>query len=227
MTTEVEVCGERLVLRPDRSLFWPRANALVIADPHFGKADAFRAAGVPVPGGPERTLERLAAAINDTAADRLVVLGDLWHSREGRTDRVAAELAAWRTERPWLHVELIRGNHDRAGPPPHGWGEWTGEIARPPFAFAHHPESSDAGYVLAGHLHPGVVLGRERLRLPCFWFGPRVGVLPAFGDFTGSAGIGPAPGDRVFAAAGDEVIDVTRAVTPNDRDDDDKRRIGP
>jgi metallophosphoesterase superfamily enzyme len=43
-------------------------------------------------------------------------------------------------------------------------------------------------YVLAGHLHPGVVLGgraHDRLRLPCFHFGPRSGVLPAFGEFTG------------------------------------------
>jgi hypothetical protein len=32
-----------------------------------------------------------------------------------------------------------------------------------------------------------VVSGRgpDRLRLPCFHFGPAVGVLPAFGDFTG------------------------------------------
>jgi DNA ligase-associated metallophosphoesterase len=210
MTADVEVAGERLVLRPDRSLFWPRAGMLAIADPHFGKADAFRAAGVPVPGGPADTLARLSAALAQTGARRLVVLGDFWHSREGRTDRMRAGLAAWRAERPGVCVELVRGNHDRAGAPPDGWGDWTREIAEPPFAFAHHPEPSAAGYLLAGHLHPGVVLGRERLRLPCFWFGPRVGVLPAFGEFTGAATVPAAPGDRVFAVAGDAVIDVSR-----------------
>ena len=210
MTADVEVCGERLVLRPDRSLFWPRARALVIADPHFGKADAFRAAGVPVPGGPGRALARLAAALADTAAGRLIVLGDLWHSRDGRTDRVAAGLAGWRAALPGLRVELVRGNHDRAGTPPDGWGEWSGVVVEPPFVFAHFPEPSAAGYVLAGHLHSGVVLGRVRLRLPCFWFGPRVGVVPAFGDFTGAATVPARRGDRVFAVAGDEVIDIPR-----------------
>jgi DNA ligase-associated metallophosphoesterase len=208
MTADVEVCGERLVLRADRSLFWPRARALVIADPHFGKADAFRAAGVPVPGGSGPSLARLAAALADTAAGRLIVLGDLWHSRDGRTDRVAAELAAWRAARPDLRVEVVRGNHDRAGTPPDGWGEWADDLADPPFVFAHFPEPSAAGYVLAGHLHSGVVLGRERLRLPCYWFGPRVGVVPAFGSFTGTVSVPVRPGDRVFAVAGDEVIDV-------------------
>ncbi len=206
MTADVDVCGERLVLRPDRSLFWPRARALLIADPHFGKAAAFRAAGVPVPGDPAGPLGRLAAALADTAADRLVVLGDFWHSRDGRTDGTAAALAAWRAARPGLRVDLVRGNHDRAGPPPAGWGGWHADLAEPPFRLAHHPDPSAAGYVLAGHLHPGVVLGRERLRLPCFWFGPRVGVLPAFGGFTGAAAVPARPGDRLFAVAGDEVV---------------------
>lgn len=208
-----ELCGERLVLRPDRSLHWPRAAALVVADPHFGKAEAFRAAGVPVPGGPAAALARLAAALADTAAERLIVLGDFWHARAGRTGPVAAELAAWRAERPGLRVDLVRGNHDSAGPPPDGWGGWAGELAEPPFAFAHFPGASDAGYVLAGHLHPAVVLagrGGERLRLPCFRFGPRAGVLPAFGAFTGAAAAPPRPGERVFAVAGAAVIDVSR-----------------
>ncbi|VTS00695.1 dead deah box helicase : Metallophosphoesterase, DNA ligase-associated OS=uncultured bacterium PE=4 SV=1 [Gemmata massiliana] len=206
----VEIAGEDLVLRPDRSLFWPRAKSLVIADPHFGKAETFRAAGVPVPGGTAEPLARLGAALSDTAAEHLLVLGDFWHAREGRTARVAGELAAWRAARPELGVRLVRGNHDRAGPPPDGWGEWSGAFRAEPFVLAHFPEPSDGGYVLAGHLHPGVTLGRERLRLPCFWFGARVGVLPAFGAFTGAANVPIRRADRVFAVAGGAVVDVSR-----------------
>ncbi|HVK10046.1 MAG TPA: phosphoesterase, partial [Gemmataceae bacterium] len=153
MTAEVTIAGERLVLRPDRSLYWPRAGALVVADPHFGKAETFRAAGLPVPGDAGPALARLGSALADTGAGRLIVLGDLWHARAGRTARVADELARWRAERPALRVEVVRGNHDRAGPPPAGWGDWAA-VAEPPFAFAHFPEPTDAGYVLAGHLHP-------------------------------------------------------------------------
>lgn len=208
----LDVASESLTLRPDRSLYWPRSDTLVVADPHFGKADTFRAAGLPVPGGADEPLARLAAALDDTAAGRLIVLGDFWHARPGRTAAVAAALAEWRAERPGLNVVLVRGNHDHAGPPPDGWGDWLDHLTDPPFHFAHFPEPADAGYVLAGHLHPGVVLtgrGQERLRLPAFWFGPRVGVLPAFGAFTGAAAVSAEPGDRLFAVADTAVVDVS------------------
>ena len=58
--------------------------------------------------------------------------------------------------------------------------------------------------MLAGHLHPCVHVGSrgwDHLRLPCFWFGDDVGVLPAFGAFTGMHPIHPRPGERVFAVA--------------------------
>jgi metallophosphoesterase superfamily enzyme len=52
----------------------------------------------------------------------------------------------------------------------------------------------------------------DHLRLPCFWFGDDVGVLPAFGAFTGMHPIRPGDEERVFAIAGDSVAAVpTRA----------------
>lgn len=211
MTMEMQLCGAGVTLRPDGSLYWPARGTLVVADLHFGKADTFRAAALPVPGGAAGTLARLAAALTDTGATRLVVLGDFWHARAGRTARLLTELAAWRAARPALAIDLVRGNHDRAGAPPAGWAaSWLAEpVVDPPFGFAHFPEPSPAGYVLAGHLHPGVTVagrGREVFRLPCFWFGPAVGVLPAFGSFTGTSLITPAAGDTVAAVAGDQLI---------------------
>ena len=76
-----------------------------------------------------------------------------------------------------------------------------------PLRLCHHPDCVADGYVIAGHLHPAIILrGRanERVRLACYWFGELVGVLPAFGSFTGSAIISPAAGDRVFARAKSE-----------------------
>jgi uncharacterized protein len=64
-------------------------------------------------------------------------------------------------------------------------------------------------YVLAGHLHPALELmgrGRQRLKLPCFWFGAACGVLPAFGLFIGGALIRPAPHDKVYAVTDEQVI---------------------
>jgi DNA ligase-associated metallophosphoesterase len=208
-----ELCGETVRLLPERCLFWERQRTLVLADPHFGKADAFRAAAVPVPGATDPALARLGHALDRTGADRLVVLGDFSHARTGRTPRVIAALTDWRRARASLRVELIRGNHDRAGDPPPGWAEaWhDAPVPDPPFVLDHYPNPAAGGYVLAGHLHPGIVLagrGRQRLRLPCFWFGSGVGVLPAFGDFTGAMTVRRGAGDRVFAVAGNEVVAV-------------------
>ena len=78
-------------------------------------------------------------------------------------------------------------------------------------ALAHHPAARAGAYVLAGHLHPCVWIGGrafDRLRLPCFHFGERVGVLPAFGGFTGMHPIRALDGDRVFAVADDAVAEV-------------------
>lgn len=211
MSDGFELCGQLLVPRADRTLLWADAQTLIVADPHFGKADTFRAFGVPVPGGADETLGRLATAVEDTTAERLVVLGDFWHARPGRTDVLTEQLARWKAERQSLAVELIRGNHDQAGPPPPEWGDWHAELHDPPFVFAHFPEPSPGGYTLAGHLHPGVLLfgrGKQRLQLPCFRFGERVGVLPAFGGFTGLAADVPRRGERVFAVAGGSVVEV-------------------
>jgi uncharacterized protein len=62
--------------------------------------------------------------------------------------------------------------------------------------------------VLAGHVHPAAVIGgraRDSLRLPCFHFGPQVGVLPAFGAFTGMHVMRRGTEDRVFVIAGEAV----------------------
>jgi DNA ligase-associated metallophosphoesterase len=207
------LAGESVLLLPERALFWPRHATLFVADTHWGKAAAFRAAAIPVPGGATSAdLDRLQRALDRSGARRLVVLGDLLHARAGRAEGTLAAIAAWRRSQPELEILLVRGNHDRsAGDPPPEWGfELASEpVTLNPFVLRHTPEPSADGYVLAGHLHPGVRLlgaGRQRELLPCFWFGSRVGVLPAFGSFTGSLPIAPQPGDAIVVVAGDELV---------------------
>ena len=213
---EIDVAGERLVLLPERAVYWPRRGMLLVADPHFGKAAAFRAGGLPVPAGTTvGGLARLDAALARTAALRVVMLGDFLHAREGRSPETLASLASWRRKHVDVDVQLVRGNHDRrAGDPPPELGVRCADppVIDSPFVLAHHPEPDARGYVLAGHLHPGIRLagaGGQRARLPCFWFGARVAVLPAFGEFTGLATVEPQHGDQVFAIGGPEVVPVS------------------
>ena len=211
------LAGETLLLLPERAVYWPRCETLFVADLHWGKDATFRAAGIALPDGTTgNDLARLSRVIARTGARRLVALGDLLHARQGRAKPVFATIAAWREQSPNLEMLLVRGNHDkRAGDPPDDWRIQVVDAPHleAPFVLHHFPNADAGGYVLAGHLHPAVMLGsggRQRLKLPCFWFGPHVGVLPAFGGFTGTAAVVPAPGDRVFAIADDEVIDVSR-----------------
>jgi len=123
-------------------------------------------------------------------------------------------VARWREKHAALELTLVRGNHDdRAGDPPAQLGFTVVDepLVLGGLALCHHPKPRDGLYVLAGHLHPCVTLGGrayDTLRLPCFHFGPQVGVLPAFGSFTGMHPIGRTELDRVFVVADDRVVEV-------------------
>ncbi|MFT3817101.1 MAG: ligase-associated DNA damage response endonuclease PdeM [Rubrivivax sp.] len=211
----IEAGGEALLLLPQRAVYLPAHRSLLVADAHIGKAQSFRRLGVPVPSGTTAgTLARLDEALRATAAERLIFLGDLLHSARGRGAGTLAAVQRWRAAHAQLDCLLLRGNHDRhAGDPP---ADWRVQAVDEPFALGglvlkHHPDPHEGAYVLAGHVHPCVVLGgraHDRVRLPCFHFGPAVGVLPAFGEFTGMHALRRAEGERVFVVRGDEVLAV-------------------
>lgn len=213
--TRVSWGGITLELLAGRAAWWPAESALLIADPHFGKSGTFRAAGVPVPSGVTGDdLGRLAALVQRTGAARVVILGDFFHARAGRSAALHDALAQWRAAHAPLEVVLVRGNHDRhAGDPP---AELGIRCVAEPFGVAgvalrHHPVDEAATATVAGHLHPTAVLRGAtgmRHRLPCFWFSGQQLVLPAFGGFTGGADIEAQAGDRVYVIAGGDVIAV-------------------
>jgi len=217
---QIEVCGEELWLLPERAIYWPRRATLIVSDLHIGKAAAFRAAGVPVPEQTTAaTLDRLSQALARTGAERLLCLGDLLHARSGRTPAALEAVETWRARHAALPFLLVRGNHDtHAGDPPAEWRiecvdePWANERGEAgPFAFRHKPALTEGRYTLAGHIHPAVTLngpGRQQLTLPCFHFGPQMGILPAFGEFTGTALVRREVGDRVYAVAGERVVQV-------------------
>lgn len=208
----VDVAGTRLTLLPERAALWESQSTLFVADVHLGKAAAFRAQGAWMPEGANQDdLPALDRAIERTGARRVVILGDLWHAKSGRTAEEEAVFGEWCDRHATREVILVEGNHDRrSGPLPGGCGviELPEGERLGPFILKHHPEPSPEGYVLAGHLHPGAILtgAGQRLRLPCFWFGSEVGILPAFGSLTGSAAVRPKRGDTVGVVADGRVI---------------------
>lgn len=210
---ELEVAGERVVARWDRSLYWPREEMLVVADLHVGKTQSLRARGMTLPDGVlDDDLARVAAAVAETGARRLLILGDLVHDATGLTSAVIERLALWRERHP-LPVSLVLGNHDlRVAALPPDWRVAVHEqpLSVPPFFFSHEPKGG-SDFNWCGHLHPVVTLrgAGDRVRLPCFHVGERIGVLPAFSALTGGAEVRRGVGERVVAVVGDFVVDVS------------------
>lgn len=216
-----EQAGERLVLLPERAIFRPQRRQLLIADPHFGKSAIFRSHGIPIPcGTTDNDLRRLGSAIRKTDAVELVVLGDFLHAERGRSDELHTQFTTWRAEHADLRIRIVRGNHDRsAGDPAADWNcscEDEGAVEGP-FVFRHHPREDEIGYVLAGHLHPALRLSDgagTHASGPCFWFGSRVAVLPAFSSFTSGAGFDAVAGDAIYMIGPDRVVAISTVEVP-------------
>jgi uncharacterized protein len=219
VSQRITIAGIDAELCAERALFLPDARTLIVADVHWGKAAAFRALGVPVPRGTTGAgLTRLSTLLHRTGTAQLIVLGDLLHARSGMVPATRDALERWRDTHATLPITLVRGNHDvSAGDPPASLGIHcvNAPLLHGPFALHHHPVDDAAGYVLAGHVHPVAQLrgrGRQKLTLPCFAFGARGGVLPAFGEFTGGAVIDQRDYERTFVIAEDAVMPLGLAV---------------
>ena len=209
------VGGQVLMLMPEKCIFLPESDTLLVADAHIGKAVSFRALGVPVPTGTTtETLEQLRSLVRRLSVRRIIFLGDFLHSAHAHAPATLAAVTQWREQHAGLELTLVRGNHDdRAGdPPPHLGIEAVDEpLMHGDLALCHHPRPHDGAYVLAGHLHPCLNIGgraHDWQRLPCFWFTQQFGVLPAFGAFTGMQAIRARRGERVFGVMPERVFEL-------------------
>ena len=216
MSLEIHWAGERLILLPGKAISWPRTASLIVTDLHLGKSAAFRLSGIPVPEATTADdLARLDKLVAEHRSQRLIILGDFFHSAAGRQSEMMDAVADWCSRNSGLEIVLVPGNHDKnSGEPPACWNIrsvpdcWS----LPPFSFCHEPKEIAGSHVFAGHIHPAIAL-REKfgsgLRVPSFWFGRHRAVLPAFGSFTGTQTIRPSRGDRIFAVGRNEILDLT------------------
>ena len=207
-----QVAGETLYLLAESAVYWPRKSTLLVADIHFGKAAAFRAAGIPVPAGTTAAnLAALDSLLHRYAIKEIIFLGDFFHARTAQASATLSELQNWRAKYPLLSMTLVRGNHDKhAGDPPTALGI---QVVDAPYridgmALCHHPDPIEGMFVMAGHIHPVYRLrsGADKVRLPCYVIGPRHMVLPSFGAFTGGFNITAQPGERLFVIADETVM---------------------
>jgi DNA ligase-associated metallophosphoesterase len=158
----------------------------------------------------QNDLHKLFEIIQFFKPEKLLITGDLFHSA---FNKEIERFFQWRKNISHLPVILVKGNHDQF---PNDFYEKENIAVqdemwcKKKFCFTHDSENFESGlYVFSGHIHPSVHirgLARQSLILPCFYFGKKFAILPAFGNFTGTHPISHEPDDIIFAVTRREVI---------------------
>jgi uncharacterized protein len=208
---EFTLLEQSLVLSIYKSIFWKEQECLIVSDLHLGKAGHFRKAGIPISSKIHtEDLDRLDLLLNMYKPKQLVMLGDLFHSDKNNEWEAFSD---WRSQYQGLEITLTLGNHDIIETLNYKKinVNVVDELLLAPFFMSHHPTENANGYNLAGHLHPGISLqgkARQGVRIPCFYFGQKGALLPAFGNFTGYVAISPGQLDKVFAVTPTSIITI-------------------
>jgi len=199
--TSFEFCGEEWLLTERRALYWPRERTLLVADLHLEKGSFYARHGQPIPPYDSReTLERVALAIRETGARRVITLGDNFHDSDGSArleDHAAGMLDALTRVVDWV---WITGNHDPEMEARLG-GTLAEELEIGGVVLRHQAKQGETRPELSGHYHPRLqVKVRDRMiRRACAVVsanedanGQPSGrmILPAFGAYTGGMDAG-------------------------------------
>ena len=207
---DINIEGEHLQLLPQRAVYWPAQQTLLVADLHWGKSGHFRRNGIAIPGSTQTQDEiRLANLIAHHKAKRLIIAGDLFHSRQNAETDLFAH---WRRAHSHLHIDLVTGNHDILAA-----SFYAGQqlVVHPeglqagPFYITHDMPATCTTFCIHGHIHPAVRIsgrGRSSMKLDCFCIDGHRLILPAFGDFTGNHLLSPEEHSHLYVIAGQEVV---------------------
>jgi len=210
MTLETRLDNQLFTMHASGALFWNEKKILFISDVHLGKVVHFRKNGFPIPNNAaQENFDKLMQVVTFFNPKRIVFLGDLFHSTQNSEWNLFVD---WCQSCP-SEITLIAGNHDVI--PDFNFHEIGIEVISSlkidTFLFTHHPTTTNGFFNCSGHIHPGIILrglGKNSLKLPCFFQQKSQLILPAFGTFTGLGIIKPKEGDQIFVLTQDEVIQV-------------------
>lgn len=179
--------GETLVPSSGGTLFWPKHEALLVADLHLEKASWFARLGQLLPPyDSHATLTDLAAEIDRTGARRLYCLGDSFHDRFG-CERLPAQARALLTQMTGaIDWTWIVGNHD-PGFADHCGGTIVEEVEIGGIILRHEADANESRPEISGHFHPKVRLNLRGRRVSrrCYVVAETKIIMPAFGSLTG------------------------------------------
>ncbi|WP_298541963.1 ligase-associated DNA damage response endonuclease PdeM [uncultured Aquimarina sp.] len=208
MNQTIQIQNQTFILHPTGAIFWEERNTLLIADLHLGKVSHFRKHGSAVPQEAIlKNFEQLDTVLHAFNPSKVYFLGDLFHSFINNEWVLFSDWIS-KTKAEFI---LIVGNHDIISP--HKYEEINiklgSELILDNFLLSHYPEEREGFFNFCGHIHPGVLLGglgKQRLRLPCFYQKENQLILPAFGEFTGNHTLEPTEKIKIYAITKKEVI---------------------
>jgi len=213
-----------------RALFWPREQALVVADLHLEKASFYAMRGQMLPPYDSRaTLERIALAIRACGARRVFCLGDNFHDDAGPArmePHAAGMLAALTRATDWL---WITGNHD-SGLAGEVGGTLATELAVGGITLRHQARVGETAPELSGHFHPKLAVSARgrRVARACAVASETRLILPAFGALTGGlraddpailAALQPARAIHALVGAGNRLLQFPLWLNPHGASD--------
>lgn len=187
MTATFHFAKTEFVAAGEAALFWPKYEALLVADLHLEKASSYALMGQMLPPYDSRaTLSELAGLVERYKAKAVWCLGDNFHDYggEARLEEGAATILKQLTRD--LDWRWIVGNHD-----PSIGGNWGGHVLTDMkvdgIILRHEADPKDKTAEMSGHFHPKL---RQQLRgrmvsRRCFVRSERKLILPAFGALTG------------------------------------------
>src|SRR5687768_3259209 len=208
---QIEIHDHVFEMFPQKAVFWKNTNTLLISDLHLGKITHFRKEGIAVPSNAfGNNFSRLDELMGTTNAERIILLGDLFHNRHNEEWN---RFEAWRKKYMSAEIIIVLGNHDILPRSLYDGNQMIvlNEMREGPFIFSHHPGTNkdrDA-YSFCGHVHPVYCLrskARQQIKLPCFVFDKHEAILPSFGVFTGGFELERIGGRKLFVIAEDKIL---------------------
>lgn len=207
---KIEIGNNSFTLHASGAIFWKEKKILLISDVHLGKIAHFRKHGLAIPENAiVENFNRLDEVVALFHPKKIIFLGDLFHSKMN---------AEWNLFAYWVHkiqteIILVEGNHDIIDRKNYAGLNIKihSKLIIGDFLLTHHPNETEGFFNFCGHIHPGIKLkdlGRQSMKLACFFRKDKQLILPAFGEFTGNYFMKPNENDQVYAIAMNEVIRV-------------------
>lgn len=138
----IEYRGVRLSLSPERCIYLPTSDKLILSDVHLGKEAVFQRHGLGIPDGiATADISRINKLLQSFEPRELMILGDLVHTLPQTRESWLPAFANLVEDHPQTSFHVVTGNHDKPGthkllPATVNWHQ---EIIEDNMRFTHFP----------------------------------------------------------------------------------------